>query len=141
MGKRGLPTRANAIIPCNYEQVSQLRDDQGNFTELFAVRENGRLGLYTCGATFVCQQFLENVAGVFQDGFAVVERARQFGMIDAEGHLRIACEFDQLQGMSEGLVAAKVKNRWGFIDGFGHEVLPLCTNRFKRRIFPRKSAP
>lgn len=124
-GKKGLANPEGLlIIPCNYEQVSQLRDDQGNFTELFAVRENGRLGLYNVCGDLCMPAIFENV-GVFQDGFAVVERARQFGMIDAEGHLRIACEFDQLQGMSEGLVAAKVKNRWGFIDGFGHEVLPF----------------
>lgn len=124
-GRKGLLNAdGQRVVPSLYEQVGQMRDDQGNYLELFYVREKGRIGLYNaCGERCLPAEF--EAIGLCQEGFAVVQRDGKFGMIDAEGHLRIPCEFEQLQGMSEGLAAAKVKNRWGFIDREGKEVLPF----------------
>jgi hypothetical protein len=124
-GRKGLlNAQGQRIVPSLYEQVSPLRDDQGNYLELFSVREGGRIGLFNaCGEQ--CLPAVFDAIGLFQEGFAVVQRDGKFGMIDAEGHLQIPCEFEQLQGMSEGLAAAKVQNRWGFIDRTGKEVLPF----------------
>lgn len=114
--------QGRVIVPCAYDMVTQLRDDQGNHVELYAAQLDGLIGLFNvCGEMVQRPRFSR--VDVFQEGFAVVQEGHQFGMVDVEGHMRVPCEYDQLQGMSEGLIGAKLKNRWGFVDGDGKQRL------------------
>jgi hypothetical protein len=119
-----LDARGNKIVPTAYEYVTQLRDDQGNYVDLFEARVWGSRALYdACGGR-------RQVAGissidVFKAGFAVVSVEGKYGLIDLEGNLVVPCEYEQLQGVSEGVAAARVKNRWGFVDTKGREVIPF----------------
>lgn len=124
-GRKGIadPT-GKILVPTQYDHVSQLRDDQGNYVDLFAYREDGLMGLYDACGNMVQRPRYARI-DVFQEGLAVVQVGNQFGMIDLEGKLHIHCEYDQLHGMSEGMVAAKLQNRWGFLDKEGREVIPF----------------
>ncbi|MFN8396209.1 MAG: WG repeat-containing protein [Bacteroidia bacterium] len=126
LDRRGQKGMANSegflVVPCAFDMVTQLRDDQGNHVELYSVQLDGLMGLYNaCGAMVQPPRFSR--IDIFQEGFAVVQEGHQFGMVDIEGQLRVPCEYDQLQGMSEGLVGAKLKNRWGYVDGNGKQRL------------------
>lgn len=124
-GLKGLLNAAGqVVVPNRYEHVSQLRDNQGHYVDLFSVRDEGQLGVYnTCGERMQFPRF--GRIDVFQEGFAVVQDDGKFGLIDLEGQLRVPCQYEQLQPMNEGLCAAKLKNRWGFIDATGREMVPF----------------
>ncbi len=123
-GKGMIAPAGHTIVPNLYEHVTQLHDNQGNWIDLIKVRDQGLLGLYNiCSERVQAPRFSRIDA--FQEGFAVVQEGDQFGLIDLEGQLRVPCNYDMLQPMNGGLCAAKLKNRWGFIDAQGREVLPF----------------
>lgn len=124
-GRKGLlDVAGRLIVPNRYEHISQLRDNQGNYVDLLVVRDEGLMGIYnTCGERMEFPRFSRIDA--FQEGFALVQAAGKFGLVDLEGRQRVACLYDLLLPMTEGLCAAKLKGRWGFIDAAGREVLPF----------------
>lgn len=117
-----LHVSGKVVVPNAYDHVYQMRDDQGNYVELFAMRAEGYLGLYNACGERVQQGRYERI-DPFHEGFAIVQDGSGFGLVDLEGRLRVPCLFEQLLPMSEGLCAAKLKGRWGFIDGDGEELL------------------
>jgi WG containing repeat len=124
-GMKGLlDLTGQQLVPPAFDHISQLRDNQGNYVDLFAVTLGNLQGIYNvCAGEMQAPRY--GRIDVFQEGYAVVQEGNRFGLIDLEGMQRVPCQYDLLQPMSEGLCAAKLKNRWGFIDALGQEVLPF----------------
>lgn len=134
-GKKGLANSFGTImIPLEYDHIAQLRDNESNYVELFEVWEFGLRGIYNaCGEMIQHPRF--SSISVFQNGFSIVEESDRFGLIDVEGNLRMDCQFEQLTGPNEGLLAAKVKNRWGFVDEKGQQILPFLFEEVQENGF------
>ncbi len=134
-GKKGLmDNTGRLLIPLEFDHIAQLRDSEGNFVDLFETWEFGLRGIYDiCGSKVQHARFAR--IDIFREGFAIVQEAGRFGLIDLEGNISADCQFEQLVGPSEGLVAAKVKNRWGFINVKGDQVLPFLFEEVQENGF------
>lgn len=60
----------------------------------------------------------------FNEGFAVVELADSFGVVNAQGELVIPCRYDSMgAGFSEQRLAVQQDGKWGLFDTIGQQVL------------------
>lgn len=62
----------------------------------------------------------EGIEKIYQEteGLRGIRKNGQYGFIDAQGRLRIANRYDDIQPFSEQLAAMKIRGKWGFI---GHD--------------------
>jgi hypothetical protein len=51
-----------------------------------------------------------------EDGYVKVISKRHYGIIDTNGRLLIATQYDSVQKVKEGLAAVKLRGKWGFVD-------------------------
>jgi hypothetical protein len=49
------------------------------------------------------------------EGLRGIKKNGQYGFIDAQGRLRIANRYEDIQRFSEGMAAMKIRGKWGFI--------------------------
>jgi hypothetical protein len=124
-GRYGMVDTAGVlVVPPEYGHVRSIRDRNGNFTDLIAVREGNLLGLYDRCGNLISEPRYTRI-DVFREGFAVVQRNYRFGLIDLEGHEVIEAAYDNLHPVSEGLCAASVRGIWGFMDTGGETAVPF----------------
>jgi hypothetical protein len=124
-GKYGMiDTAGKRIVPTEYDLVRNLRDHQGNATDLIEVRQDELLGLYDRCGNRISPPVYSRI-DAFHYGFAVVQRDFRFGLIDLEGREVVAAAYDNMHAVHEGRAAAMVKGRWGFVDLQGQEVIPF----------------
>lgn len=124
-GRYGMiDTAGKLITPTEYDLVRNLRDHQGNYTDLIEVHQDNLLGLYDRCGNRICAPIYSRI-DAFHYGFAVVQRDFRFGLIDLEGCEVVEAAYDNMHAVHEGLAAAMVRGRWGFVNMQGEEVVPF----------------
>lgn len=112
------------LLPPQYEWLDHLHHQKGYFTDLILLRTDSGLGLSNwCGDLLLPPHYQR--IGLFGEGRAVVMKDYKFGVIDLEGRIVVDCDYENIYPPSEGMIPAKLGNRWGFLDLDGKPVIPF----------------
>lgn len=85
---------------------------------------DGKFGFRdAAGKTIVPPKY--DLAGSFNNGYALVILNDKCGFVDHTGIEKIPLTYDDAQGFFEGLAAVKLNGRWGFIDTYGKPAIPF----------------
>lgn len=119
-GKYGFKNKlGQTIIPFKY-------DDASNFSEALAfVKIKGKYGFIDKSNRIVISCKYEE-ANDFSEGLALVQKGqKKFFINRKEKIIHIEKIYDWISNFSERRAAVMINNKWGYIDRYGKEVIPL----------------
>ncbi len=122
----GLLTRlGDEILPVSYDEI-------GRFSSgLALVSKNDKLGYADAiGHLVIPMQYEFDGQSIgrseFSNGFAVVKEKGRYALIDSTGYKVIPAQYDDIVFYQQGMpIAARKKNKWGFIDIENKTTIPF----------------
>lgn len=110
-----MDSTGGVLLQPGYEWLDHLYHHQGHCTDLILLRTDTGLGLANwCGEVLLQPEFQR--IGLFKEGCSVVMKDFKYGVIDLEGKSVVNCVYENIYPPSEGMIPAKLGNRWGFLD-------------------------
>lgn len=108
----------NEVIPCSYDYASDFVDGMA------IVRIRGRYGFINTKDKVIITPLYYG-ARFLKDGMAAVKIENRWGVIDlATGKTLVACHYDLISKCSNGVMKVGRKDKYGFLDRYGREVIP-----------------
>lgn len=113
-GKWGfIDTKGKVVIPLQYDRID------GNFENdsyASATLNKKQMIIDKTGTVITFPSCDELLGTFYKSNLAVATKGGRYGMVDKTGKVIIPFDYEELFGMSEGLMAAKKNGLWGFID-------------------------
>jgi hypothetical protein len=114
-------TGAEILVP-EYQYAHRWNDD------LYSVRQGNVVGLVSCAGTWLVRtdtrvRTLPTPEQIVND-HGPIRAVGGTGLIRADGHIVLPCQYEGIGHMSEGLVPVKRGGKWGFVDTEGSVVIP-----------------
>lgn len=107
------------IIPCEYELIFPYNKVS------FLVKQNKKWGVFDIENLRILIQIKYDWIFPVKEKKAVFRLDKKYGAIDANGKEIIPPVYDELKGFSQGLCAARKKDKWGFIDEKNNAASPF----------------
>ena len=130
-GKQGvLDSAGRTVVPMVYDEWLWLVDS--NLMTLqgydLQIRQSYHTLMRLDGDTVIPTQRFIN----WWDGnlFRVQNDKNLWGLYDRSGRVVVACQYDHIDYLHNGLAAVKMDGRTGIIDSRGREVIPVAEDRF-----------
>ncbi|MEZ5038318.1 MAG: WG repeat-containing protein [Saprospiraceae bacterium] len=116
-----LDTMANVTVPPRYTFAQDMVNKVGivQCGQKWGLMENSGKELVPCEYDGV--QFLENTENKI---IKVYKEEPKYGLIDTLGELKVNATYDEIGHFSEGRLAVKRQEMWGFVNVDGIEIIP-----------------
>ena len=107
------------IIQPQYQELSEANDDK-----YMAVRNDNSGYLHKNGDSLT--GFIFDLAGDFKNGYAIINKAEKYGLINTNGHYSIEPKYAELVFIGNELLKALSENEaWGILNVMGDTILPF----------------
>lgn len=90
--------------------------------QLYKIEENGKIGFIDASGRVVVQPQFDSARGGFKEGFIRVRKGPWWGYMNTSGRV-VTMRYDSADDFVGGRARVEFKNRWGFIDHNGIEVV------------------
>ena len=101
------------VIAAQFDQALPFQEDVG----LAVVMCDGKYGYINESGDFVVEPIYKN-AGLFYNGFAIIDGDEGRAFIDTEGNV-VSHWYEDVESFSNGLAAVKTDGQWGYINEEG----------------------
>jgi hypothetical protein len=122
------------LIPCIYQELQNI----SGYNEYFQAKKGGKFGIVTIDNKILLPFEHDKIQWLPERNVFLVNKNDKYGMANLQGKVEITAEYDVLKYISDTLIYAKKKNKYGILSSKGSVKLPF---EFDDMVFQFIKAP